>query len=50
MIPRDGLELTLAWLCQQPRGDVWAWPGIEEPFNYEREDELIEAYGRKLED
>jgi len=49
MIPRDGLELTLAWLCQQPRGDEWAWPGIEEPFNYAREDELIEAHGRKLE-
>jgi len=49
MIPRDGLELTLAWLCQQPRGDEWTWPGIEEPFNYPREDELIEAHGRKLE-
>lgn len=50
MIPRDGLELTLSWLCQQPRGDAWVWPGIEDPFNYAREDELIEAHGRKLED
>jgi nucleoside-diphosphate-sugar epimerase len=45
MIPRDGLELTIAWLCQQPRGDDWAWPGIEAPFDYTREEALIEAHG-----
>lgn len=48
MIPRDGLELTMAWLCQQPRGDVWAWPGIEAPFDYAREDALIEEHGARL--
>jgi nucleoside-diphosphate-sugar epimerase len=45
MIPRDGLELTLAWLCQHPRGDDWSWPGIKNPFEYRREDELIEQCG-----
>jgi len=49
MIPRDGLELTLAWLCQQPRGDDWSWPGIGDPFDYAREDELIAAHGVKIE-
>jgi nucleoside-diphosphate-sugar epimerase len=49
MIPRDGLELTLAWLCQHPRGEDWSWPGIEAPFDYEREDALIEEYGWKIE-
>ncbi len=49
MIPRDGLELTLAWLCQHPRGDGWSWPGIAAPFDYAREDELIETHGVKLE-
>lgn len=49
MIPRDGLEITLAWLGQQPRGEDWTWPGIAEPFDYPREDELIDRYGRKLE-
>ncbi len=50
MIPRDGLELTLAWLCQNPRSEEWRWPGIEDPFDYAREDELIDQRGRKLED
>jgi nucleoside-diphosphate-sugar epimerase len=49
MIPRDGLELTLAWLCQQPRGERWSWPGIEAPFDYAREDELIERHGVRIE-
>jgi nucleoside-diphosphate-sugar epimerase len=49
MIPRDGLELTLAWLCQNPRGDDWSWPGIEGPFDYAREDAVIEQHGVKLE-
>lgn len=48
MIPRDGLELTLAWLCQNPRGDDWRWPGIEGPFDYAREDALIDQHGVKL--
>jgi len=48
MIPRDGLELTLAWLCQHPRGDDWNWPGIERPFDYDREDALITAQGVRL--
>ena len=48
MIPRDGLELTLAWLCQNPRGEDWSWPGIGEPFDYAREDALIEDCGRPL--
>jgi nucleoside-diphosphate-sugar epimerase len=47
MIPRDGLELTLGWLCQSPPKD-WSWPGIENPFDYAREDALIEESGRKL--
>jgi len=50
MIPRDGLELTVAWLCQKPRGDDWSWPGIPEPFNYAREDALIEECGTALAD
>jgi nucleoside-diphosphate-sugar epimerase len=45
MIPRDGLELTVAWLCQNPRGDDWRWPGIERPFDYAREDALIDEHG-----
>jgi len=49
MIPRDGLELTLAWLCQNPPGDDWSWSGIEGPFDYEREDALIDQHGVKLE-
>ena len=49
MIPRDGLELTLAWLCQNPPGDEWTWPGIEVPFDYQREDELIQRHGAKVE-
>jgi nucleoside-diphosphate-sugar epimerase len=49
MIPRDGLELTLAWLCQNPRGEDWRWPGIERPFDYQREDELIDRCGVRLE-
>ena len=49
MIPRDGLELTLAWLCQNPLGDGWNWPGIERPFDYEHEDAVIEQHGVKLE-
>jgi nucleoside-diphosphate-sugar epimerase len=49
MIPRDGLELTLAWLCQHPRGEDWSWPGIEAPFDYGREDALIEECGWKIE-
>ncbi len=48
MIPRDGLELTLGWLCQHPRGEDWGWPGIEDPFDYAREDALIDERGRKL--
>ncbi len=48
MIPRDGLELTLAWLCQQPRGDDWRWAGVEAPFDYAREDALIKEHGAKL--
>jgi nucleoside-diphosphate-sugar epimerase len=48
MIPRDGLELTLAWLCQKPRPEDWSWPGIDGPFDYPREDELIEEQGHKL--
>jgi nucleoside-diphosphate-sugar epimerase len=48
MIPRDGLEITLAWLCQQPR-EGWKWPGIAEPFDYPREDELIDRHGVGLE-
>ena len=47
-IPRDGLELPLGWLCQSPPGEEWSWPGIEGPFDYQREDELIEDCGRKL--
>jgi nucleoside-diphosphate-sugar epimerase len=50
MIPRDGLELTLAWLCQNPRDDTWRWPEIENPFDYEREDELIARHGVRLGD
>jgi nucleoside-diphosphate-sugar epimerase len=49
MIPRDGLELTLGWLSQEPRGESWSWPGIDRPFDYEREDALIEEHGRLLE-
>ncbi len=49
MIPRDGLELTLGWLCQPPPNEKWSWPGIERPFDYAREDALIEECGRKLE-
>jgi nucleoside-diphosphate-sugar epimerase len=49
MIPRDGLELTLAWLCQKPRSEDWRWPGIDDPFDYAREDELIDQRGRRLE-
>ena len=48
MIPRDGLELTLGWLCQRPRDDDWRWPGIDHPFDYAREDALIDKRGRKL--
>jgi nucleoside-diphosphate-sugar epimerase len=49
MIPRDGLELTMAWLCQHPRGDDWTWPDIPAPFDYNREDALIEEHGERLE-
>jgi len=49
MIPRDGLELTLAWLGQHPQGDDWSWPGISAPFDYAREEALIEGHGSKLE-
>ena len=45
MIPRDGLELTMAYLCQHPWGDDWSWPGVEAPFDYQREDALIEGHG-----
>jgi len=45
MIPRDGLELTMAYLAQNPMGEDWAWPGIEAPFDYQREDALIAEYG-----
>ncbi len=48
MIPRDGLELTIGWLCQSPPTG-WSWPEIEAPFDYAREDELIERFGRRLE-
>ncbi len=48
MIPRDGLELTIGWLCQSPPGEEWSWPGIERPFDYAREDALIEECGRKI--
>lgn len=47
MIPRDGLELTIGWLCQSPP-KAWSWPGIENPFDYAGEDALIEQCGRKL--
>lgn|GEM_PF-1813359 len=47
MIPRDGLELTLAWLCQNPI-ERWNWPTIDAPFDYEREENLIAEYGEKL--
>jgi nucleoside-diphosphate-sugar epimerase len=50
MIPRDGLEITLAWLCQSPRDDDWHWPGIEAPFDYAREDALIKEHGARLAD
>ncbi len=49
MIPRDGLELTMAWLCQHPLGEAWRWPGISAPFDYAREDALIEEHGELLE-
>ncbi len=49
MIPRDGLELTLAWLCQHPRPDDWSWPGLAHPFDYEAEDRLIAEHGARLE-
>jgi len=49
MIPRDGLELTVAWLCQQPRGEDWCCPEVEAPFDYAREDALIDAHGVLLE-
>lgn len=49
MIPRDGLELTLGWLCQKPRGSDWSWPGIASAFDYAREDELISRFGAPLE-
>jgi nucleoside-diphosphate-sugar epimerase len=45
MIPRDGLELTLASLVQHPRGEDWSWPGLAAPFDYAREDDLIDRYG-----
>jgi nucleoside-diphosphate-sugar epimerase len=48
MIPRDGLELTLAWLCQNPCGEQWSWPGIQRPFDYDKEDALIDECGWKL--
>jgi nucleoside-diphosphate-sugar epimerase len=48
MIPRDGLELTLAWLGQHPCNDQWSWPGVEYPFDYDREDALIDEHGWKL--
>ena len=47
MIPRDGLELMLGWLCQSPPKD-WYWPGIENPFDYTREEALMGEFGRKL--
>ncbi len=50
MIPRDGLELTIAWLCQPPLADGWTWPGIPAPFDYAREDALIEEHGVSIED
>jgi nucleoside-diphosphate-sugar epimerase len=49
MIPRDGLEITVAHLCQQPMGDEWSWPGIDDPFDYHREDALIETHGARIE-
>jgi nucleoside-diphosphate-sugar epimerase len=49
MIPRDGLELTIAWLCQHPLGDDWTWPGIPSPFDYAQEDALIEQHGVSIE-
>jgi nucleoside-diphosphate-sugar epimerase len=49
MIPRDGLELTLAWLCQNPKGEDWSWPGVDQPFDYAREDALIDEFGVRLE-
>lgn len=49
MIPRDGLEITMTWLSQHPRGDDWSWPGIEAPFDYAREDALIKEHGRRME-
>ena len=48
MIPRDGLELTAAWLCQSPPGNDWRWPGIAEAFDYAREDALIEEHGVRI--
>jgi nucleoside-diphosphate-sugar epimerase len=48
MIPRDGLEITLAGLCQRPRDDDWSWPGIDDPFDYAREDALIKEHGARL--
>lgn len=48
MIPRDGLELTLAWMSQSPP-EGWSWPGIETPFDYEKEDALIAECGYRVE-
>ncbi len=49
MIPRDGLELTLAHLCQNPPAE-WTWPGIADPFDYAREDALIAERGTPIPD
>jgi len=48
MIPRDGLELTMAYLCQHPWGEDWSWPGIEAAFDYQREDALIAEHGAPI--
>ncbi len=50
MIPRDGLELTLAHLCQDRPDEDWTWPGIERPFDYQREDALIAEHGTPIPD
>lgn len=49
MFPRDGLEITLAALCQCPYEGEWRWPGLADPFNYAREDDVIAQYGTRLE-
>jgi len=49
MFPRDGLELTLAGLHQQPFAGEWSWPGLDAPFDYAREDQIIAQHGLRLE-